>query len=765
MPPLLLASITSAVAISTPPDLAVSDPASTLAPPEQSSKQPDDMIQPNLQPHTVSLPELLEIGPGIGQGQLQTPQTLVGLTPLSSESESTSIEFKQHVVRSGETIWEIAQEYNLSSQAILAANPGVAPKKLQVNQTLTLPLPKSPEINLTPEVNLNPSKFKQHVVRSGETIWEIAREYNLSSQAILAANPGVAPKRLRIDQVLTIPISQSAEAAPTSIDTPSEERINPTVKPPVAAPAAAMAPTPTAPLTESLESSFNRLDWIAEYGRALGISTVLGIAAVLALWYWRRAPSGLYLLPNLRDKELPPNNAASIYGGVANPVRIAPEPPVRFQTESVSAARVSEAANWSTFVQTVLDQPPSTLPHRLLSGGVVFCLAFGAWAWMGQIEEIGRAQGQLVPKGDVYKVQFVDPGKVIDIAVEEGQRVEAGQVLVELDTQTAASEVELRQQNLTALQTQLSQKHNLIAKTRLEAGSRAAIAKADHQAQEVAIAQAETRAHTNQILLTQIEVEVADHQARLERLKPLLERGAISREEIFVAEQALRERQRAITQSRGERRQALAEAERLQAGLAQKRAEGQRAQLDAQQQIQQLEAEATQLSAKIDETRNLLNIAKLELKRRYLYAPVNGVILSLEVSNIGEVIKPGQIIAELAPVDAPLVLSAKLPNQEAGFVEVGMSVQVKFDAYPYQDYGVVSGRVTAISPDAEMDEYLGEVYNLEINLDRDHVATRDQLIRFKAGQTASADIVIRQRRIADVLLDPIRQLQQDGISL
>ena len=53
----------------------------------------------------------------------------------------------------------------------------------------------------------------------------------------------------------------------------------------------------------------------------------------------------------------------------------------------------------------------------------------------------------------------------------------------------------------------------------------------------------------------------------------------------------------------------------------------------------------------------------------------------------------------------------------------------------------------------------------EIALDRDHVATPDQLIHFKPGQTASADIVIRHRRIADVLLDPIRQLQQDGISL
>ena len=300
-------------------------------------------------------------------------------------------------------------------------------------------------------------------------------------------------------------------------------------------------------------------------------------------------------------------------------------------------------------MQTVLDQPPSTLPHRWLSGGVVFCLVFGAWAWIGRIEEVGRAQGQLAPQGEVYKVQFVELGKVSEISVEEGQQVEAGQVLVELDTQTAAAEVARLQQMLAALQIELGQKQALIAKTRLEAKSRAAISQADHQAQAVAIAQSEAKAQTTQTIIAQLESDAAAHQARLERLEPLLEAGAISREEVFGAEQTLRERERAIIQSAGDRRQSLAEAERLRAGLTQKQAEGQRAQLEAQQQLQQLESEATQISAKIDEANTLLNSAKVDLERRYLHAPVNGVVLSLEVAHAGEVVQPGETIAEIAP--------------------------------------------------------------------------------------------------------------------
>ncbi len=210
-----------------------------------------------------------------------------------------------------------------------------------------------------------------------------------------------------------------------------------------------------------------------------------------------------------------------------------------------------------------------------------------------------------------------------------------------------------------------------------------------------------------------------------------MEEGAIAKDHLFEAEQALGERQRAITQSQGELQQALGEATRLQAGLIQKQAEGRTAQLEAQERIQQLEVEITQLKAKIAETNNLLKSAE----------------------------------AEMYPYNAPLVLSASLPNQEAGFVKTGMPVQVKFDAYPYQDFGIVPGKVISISPDAKSDERLGEVYRVEVALARNYITTNRQTIKFKAGQTAGAEIIIRRRRVADILLEPFRQLQKGGIDL
>lgn len=475
------------------------------------------------------------------------------------------------------------------------------------------------------------------------------------------------------------------------------------------------------------------------------------------------------LEPSLEDHWDASPAAGSIYGGVATSVpATVPQTPANSQQQVTSTnpqPPASNTGNWSTSLHNLLDQPASTFPQKLIMGGMVFCLAFGAWAWVGQIEQVGEARGQLVPKGRVYKIDPVDPGKIARIAVKEGEAVKAGQVIVEMDNQLDTNEVERLQQTLVADKLQLSQKQAMIEKIGLEAETRAAIANADIQAQQTAIAASKENAATTRQLLTQLGTDAAAYQSRLKRLKPFVEQGALARDQLFEAEQAVRDRQRAITESQGELKQALTEANRLQAGLIQKQAEKRTAQLEAQQRIGQLEVEMTQLQAKIAESKNLLSSAKAKLEQSFLYAPVTGYVSSLNIDNIGQVVQPGQTVAEMAPNSAPLVLSATLSNQEAGFVKTGMPVQVKFDAYPYQDYGIVPGKVTSISPDAKADEKLGPVYRVEVALDRNYVTAKNQTIEFKPGQTASADIVIRRRRIADILLEPFRQLQKGGLNL
>jgi len=327
----------------------------------------------------------------------------------------------------------------------------------------------------------------------------------------------------------------------------------------------------------------------------------------------------------------------------------------------------------------------------------------------------------------------------------------------------------------------------------------------------------------SQDLLTGLQAKVAAHKDRIARLKPLVDEGALSKDVLFQAEEAMRESENAVIRSQlGETTQAddrvfeveqtvrdrqsaalrsqlsdttqvkeklfeveqglrdrinsiakmqgqlaeqMAEVDRLQAEASSKQAAARQTQLEKEQKIQQLEMELNQAKSKIAETQTLLAQAKNKLKQRFIYAPVTGVISALNIRNTGEVVQPGETIAEVTPNHAPLVLEVSLPNREAGFVKTGMPVQVKFDAFPYQNYGVIPGKVVSISPDAKTDERLGVFYRVEVSLDRDSVKANNQTWKLKAGQTATAEIVIRQRSIADILLDPLKQLQKGGMSL
>jgi hemolysin D len=435
------------------------------------------------------------------------------------------------------------------------------------------------------------------------------------------------------------------------------------------------------------------------------------------------------------------------------------------QLVMMKAELVTQPANWSPSLQSVLDKPPASFPAQIMLGGLVFFLAFGAWANIGEIDDVGNSQGRLVPKGEVYKVNPVELGKVASIHVAEGQTVKAGQVLLELDTELSKSEVERLQQLLNVSQLELVEKRSLIDRALMEVQTRQAIALADSQGQKAAIAQAEAKAATLIGQISQQEAAKTASEERVERLKPLVEEGSLSKEALFQADQNLRERTLAITQSQGELNQTKAEITRLQAGLDQKAGEGNTTSLQTQQRIQQLQMEMTQIRAKIGENQNLLANAKTKLKQRYIYSPIAGTISTLHVGKIGEVVQPGQNIAEISPQGAPLVLLASLPSREAGFVKLGMPVQLKFDAFPYQEYGIIPGKVIEISRDAKPHEKLGTVYQVQVELERNSVPSHQGIVKFKAGQTASAEIVLRRRRIVDILLDPIKQLQKGNISL
>jgi HlyD family type I secretion membrane fusion protein len=358
-------------------------------------------------------------------------------------------------------------------------------------------------------------------------------------------------------------------------------------------------------------------------------------------------------------------------------------------------------------------------------------------------------------------VHPIVPSKVARLMVQEGQAVQAGQVIAQLDTELEQQDVARLEQRLKDGETELRQMQEVLERARVQADARSTIAQAAIRVQNVALNQARSQVTTTEAMLQDLRSDADAQTERLNRIKPLQEDGAVAVEQVFQVEQALRDRARTILDSQGNLQKSVSDAERIEEEMVQARADAERINQESEQHIQQVKLQITELQTKINETKGLLESARSKLNQGFLHAPVSGTVSTLNVRNVGEVVQPGQAIAEIAPAGKPLVLSALVPSQKAGFIKPGMAVQVKLDAYPYQNYGIVPGEVTAISPDSKPDERLGQVYRVEIKLARSHIVKDHQEVRFQAGQTASAEIVTRDRRIVEVLIDPIRQLQGD----
>jgi hemolysin D len=188
--------------------------------------------------------------------------------------------------------------------------------------------------------------------------------------------------------------------------------------------------------------------------------------------------------------------------------------------------------------------------------------------------------------------------------------------------------------------------------------------------------------------------------------------------------------------------------------------------LKNEQQFKDLQAQITANQSEINQINIQLQSLTQQLEQRVVKSPVNGMVFEFPVQKPGAVLQPGQRVAQIAPQDTDLVLNAQIPSSDSGFVKEGMPVKIKFDAYPFQEHGIVSGKVSKISPSSKVSKTpQGEIdtFDLEITLKQPYIQSGNKRIPIKAGQTANAEVVVRQRRVIDFVIEPFQKLQKGGL--
>jgi hemolysin D len=195
---------------------------------------------------------------------------------------------------------------------------------------------------------------------------------------------------------------------------------------------------------------------------------------------------------------------------------------------------------------------------------------------------------------------------------------------------------------------------------------------------------------------------------------------------------------------------------------------GKLAVLKSEEQLKDIQTQIVTLNSEIVQTRQQIGELERQIQQKIVRAPVDGTILQLPYKQPKSFIQTGQLVAEIAPQNASKILKVQMLSQNAGFLKIGMPVKVKFDAYPFQDYGIVTGKVVWVSPDSKLVEAgntKAEVFELDVVLDRDYIQSQGKKIVLSLGQTGTAEAIVRQRRTIDFILDPFKKLQKDGLNL
>ena len=178
-----------------------------------------------------------------------------------------------------------------------------------------------------------------------------------------------------------------------------------------------------------------------------------------------------------------------------------------------------------------------------------------------------------------------------------------------------------------------------------------------------------------------------------------------------------------------------------------------------QQQIQ-MENQIKQYKREVEKN-------QIQMYRNTIRATSNGIVLKLNLRNVGQVVRPGEPIAEIVPVDAPLTVKAMLPQSDIKTVQVNQKVKLRIDACPYPDYGTLKGFVSNISPDAVTNNSAasitpglptgtGKLFEVTIKPESQSFGSYNLKCDLQIGMNANAQIISKEETALQYLLRKAR---------
>ena len=389
------------------------------------------------------------------------------------------------------------------------------------------------------------------------------------------------------------------------------------------------------------------------------------------------------------------------------------------------------------------------------------------WSWLAPLSGAVVANGQVKVELNRKTVQHQEGGIVREILVRDGQKVRAGQPLVVVGDVRTDSELSLLQDQLRAARVR-SARAEAEAALRERFTVPADLAgqpnAAEYLAREHALFTARRRTLNEQISALEKQIREAHAQARaLEAQIAATEISAgLSAQELEMNNKLVRDgfinRTRLLELQRGASDYAAHVGEyRSDLALARQRAGELEARIaQARNQYQQQGAdELKEASAKVAELAERLRPSQDQVERQMVRSPVDGEVMSMRVSAVGEVVGPREPILDVVPEHEKLVVEVRIAPQDIDHVHRDAPAEVRFTAFDGRTVPMLPAKVMFVSPDRVTDPDTGQAWFIAtVEVDAESLKHYPQ-VHLHAGMPAELFVTTPERTLFQYLTKPL----------
>lgn len=417
------------------------------------------------------------------------------------------------------------------------------------------------------------------------------------------------------------------------------------------------------------------------------------------------------------------------------------------------------------------DGPPPVAYRRILQVLSLGAAAFLGWSVVGQVREVAKASGEIVPAGKVQTVGHLEGGIVAEVLVEEGQLVEKGTPLVRLQETATFSDLEKVQTRLQFLAREEQRLAQYPQETKdgtpvfaegldfseaqqaaLEAQQRAL--EQEQQALKARIdeKEAELASVVERISFQKTQVEIEAEKFSIQQ--SLFDQGYTSKRRYLDAKSAHQIAQSELSELMGRKG-------RAEAQLAEAKASLQRSIAAAAEEL------AEERSRVVQERSELAFEAEKQkdrFDRLFVRAPASGHVKALNLKGPGSVLAPGDVVAEIVPSDTNLVAEVRVSPRDIGHVEVGDEADIAITTFDPNIQGTLKGKVAVLSASSFRDEYGNYYFKAKIPLPSNMIGKGSREETISPGMVVDAKIVTGSKSVMQYLLKPVTRAIGDPLS-